>query len=63
MSSGTSSSSSGIGISSLLTVAFVVLKLTHVINWKWFWVLSPTIFAAGIGLLILVVALIVVVRS
>lgn len=31
----------GIGLSGLLTVAFVVLKLTGVIAWSWWWVLSP----------------------
>ena len=31
----------GIGFSGLLTVAFIVLKLTHVIDWSWWWVLSP----------------------
>ncbi len=36
-----SSSSSGIGFVGLLTVAFVVLKLCKVINWSWWWVLSP----------------------
>jgi hypothetical protein len=36
-----SSSSSGIGFGSFLTVAFIVLKLCHVIDWKWIWVLSP----------------------
>lgn len=25
----------------LLTVAFVVLRLTNVIDWAWYWVLSP----------------------
>ena len=29
----------------LLTVVFVILKLANVINWSWFWVLSPFIFA------------------
>ena len=33
--------SSGIGFSGLLCVAFIVLKLCHVINWSWWWVLSP----------------------
>jgi hypothetical protein len=33
--------SSGIGFTGLLTIAFVVLKLTHYINWSWWWVLSP----------------------
>lgn len=40
-SSSSSSSSGGIGFSGLLTIAFIVLKLTHVINWSWLWVLSP----------------------
>lgn len=36
-----SSSSSGIGFGGLLTIVFIVLKLTNVIDWKWIWVLSP----------------------
>lgn len=31
----------GIGFCGLLTVAFIVLKLTGVINWSWLWVLAP----------------------
>lgn len=30
-----------IGFSGLLAVAFIVLKLCNVINWSWWWVLSP----------------------
>jgi len=41
MSSGSSSSSSGIGVIGLLGVAFVVLKLTHYIDWSWWWVTAP----------------------
>lgn len=29
------------GICELLTVAFVVLKLTGTIAWSWWWVISP----------------------
>ena len=36
-----SSSSSGIGFTGLLMVVFIVLKLTEVIAWSWWWVLSP----------------------
>jgi hypothetical protein len=36
-------SNSGIGFFGLLTIAFIVLKLCSVINWSWFWVLSPTL--------------------
>lgn len=28
-------------VTSLLAIAFTVLKLTHVINWSWLWVLAP----------------------
>lgn len=34
-------SSGGVGFFGLLTVAFIVLKLTGVIAWSWLWVLSP----------------------
>lgn len=27
--------------STLLTIAFIVLKLCHVIDWSWVWVLAP----------------------
>lgn len=41
MASSSSSSSGGIGFNGLLTVLFVGLKLTNVIAWSWWWVLSP----------------------
>lgn len=37
----TTASISGIGFTGLLTIVFIVLKLTNVINWSWLWVLSP----------------------
>lgn len=36
-----SSSSSGIGFGGLLTVLFIGLKLCHVVDWSWWWVLCP----------------------
>jgi membrane protein YdbS with pleckstrin-like domain len=30
-----------IGLSTLLTIIFIVLKLCGVIQWAWWWVLSP----------------------
>ena len=41
MSNNSSSSSSGIGFTGALTILFIGLKLGHVINWSWWWVLSP----------------------
>lgn len=31
----------GVNTTSLLGIAFVVLKLTKCIDWSWLWVLSP----------------------
>ena len=53
--SNSGSSSSGIGVGSLLTVAFVIMKLTDVIDWKWIWVLSPMWISAAIGLFVVTV--------
>ena len=30
-----------IGVAWLLTIVFIILKLTEVIAWSWWWVLSP----------------------
>ena len=50
--------SGGIGFTGLLTIVFIILKLCHVINWNWFWVLSPLIFSIGAGILVIVVLII-----
>lgn len=51
--SNSSSSSGGIGFTGLLTVVFIVLKLCNVINWSWWWVLSPIWISAILVVLIL----------
>lgn len=33
--------SSGIGLTGVLFIIFLVLKLTGNVNWSWLWVLSP----------------------
>ena len=50
--------SSGVTFVGLLTIAFIVLKLTDVINWSWLWVLSPMWISAGIGLLVILAVLV-----
>ena len=55
MSNNGSSGSAGPSIPTILLVVFIVLKLCHVIDWSWWWVLSPLWIPAGIavgGLLI-----------
>ena len=44
----------GLEFSSVLTLIFVVLKLVKVIDWSWWWVLSPIWIDLGVTLLILV---------
>lgn len=52
-------SASGIGFGGLLTIAFIVLKLCHVIDWSWLWVLSPLWISVGLTIGILLIALLV----
>lgn len=39
----------------LLGLLFVGLKLTHVIDWSWWWVLAPFWIPLAIGLLVFAV--------
>lgn len=47
----------GVGVTGLLQIAFIVLKLCHVIEWSWWWVLCPS----WISVLITIVCLILLV--
>lgn len=50
------SAGGGMGICSVLTIVFIVLKLTGVIDWKWVWVLAPTLIPLAlivVGLLLI----------
>ena len=48
---GSGARGAGVGLADILLITFIILKLTHVIEWSWIWVLSPF----WIPLLILVV--------
>lgn len=47
----------GTGVVGLLGVAFVILKLTGIIDWSWWWVLAPfwLVFAVIMALIVYVV--------
>lgn len=45
----------GIGFCGLLTIAFIVLKLTGFISWSWWWVLAPTWIPLALALVCLLV--------
>lgn len=57
MAKESSTSSGGIGFSGLLAIVFITLKLTGVIAWSWWWVLSPLWIPALIVVAIFAVAL------
>lgn len=52
----------GPGLPGLLFITFLVLKLTHVIDWSWWWVTAPLwgglALALALGLIALVIALV-----
>jgi uncharacterized membrane protein YdbT with pleckstrin-like domain len=53
--------SSGGGLSHLLGVSFIVLKLCNVINWSWLWVLSPFWITYGLIILISIIFYIILI--
>ena len=48
-----SNTSGGIGVPGFLLVVFITLKLCHVIDWSWWWVLSPALIPLALALLVL----------
>jgi len=59
--SNSNSSSGGIGVFGLLGVAFVVLKLTGVIRWSWWWVTAP--FWGGLALVVAFLLIAVIIEA
>ena len=51
--------------SGALLLAFIILKLTHVIDWSWWWVLSPLWLplAVIIGIALIVGAISLVIKA
>lgn len=44
--------SGGVSFLGLLTIVFIVLKLTKLITWSWWWVLSPIWLPLAIALFV-----------
>jgi hypothetical protein len=45
----------GLSLGWVLFIVFLVLKLTHVISWSWWWVTSPLWISLGIGIVVLAI--------
>lgn len=43
----------------LLTILFIGLKLTGIIAWSWFWVLSPILIPNGLAIVLLIIVFVV----
>jgi len=54
-----SSTSSGIGLSGILTIIFVIFKLLDKLDWSWWWIFSPLWISFGIGIFIFIICSIV----
>lgn len=49
----------GTSVYTLLLAAFIVLKLTNVIDWSWWWVLSPLWIPLLIAIVIIFIVLLI----
>jgi hypothetical protein len=45
----------GIGFAGLLAIVFIVLKLTKVITWSWWWVTCPLCLPLAIALVVIII--------
>ena len=55
--------SNSIGFVGALTIAFVVLKLMKIIDWSWWWVLSPLWISTLVAIAVIAVVFLVVWRT
>ncbi len=49
----------GVNYLHILTLIFVTLKLCGIINWKWIFVIMPSLISIGLTIFLIVIALIV----
>lgn len=50
---------SALGLPTLLTLIFLILKLTKAIDWPWIWVVSPIWISLALLVLVLIVVVII----
>ena len=59
------STNGGIGFLGALTILFIALKLTHIIDWSWWWVLSPIWIpiVAVLGVIAIVAIVVLIIKG
>ncbi len=58
-----SAKTGGIGFFGLLTIALIVLKLTHYITWSWWWVLAVASVPLAFWIGVVVIAVLIINRK
>jgi hypothetical protein len=53
-------SGTGVGIPTILTLIFLVLKLTDNIDWSWWWIFSPLWISVCIMIIFIIIFLIII---
>jgi membrane protein YdbS with pleckstrin-like domain len=61
MSTTKSNSGTGLSLSAVLFIVFLVLKLTNNIDWSWWWVTSPLWIPLAFGLALVGIVFLVIV--
>jgi len=61
MATSKSNSSTGLSITSVLFIVFLVLKLTGNIDWSWWWVTSPLWIPIALVFSIVIIAILIVI--
>lgn len=49
----------GLGLGEVLFIVFLILKLTGVINWSWWWVTAPLWISFGLTLIVIIIVSII----
>jgi len=57
--SNNSSAAGGASFFELLFIVFLILKLTHVIDWSWWWVTAPLWIGAAIAIIAIVIIFVI----
>ena len=47
----------GIGFTGALFLVFLVLKLTHIIDWSWWWITAPLWGGTALAILFIIVCI------
>ena len=58
-----SDNSSKIGLFGCLGIVFIILKLTNVINWSWWWVTFPLWGGLALALIMLLVFIVLMAKK